>query len=732
MTVGELLIKLGYETDESSKKKAQNEANALKGTLGKILGAVGIAFTVTGIKNFIQETSSAYADFKATATQFKNTFDGIEEQAQASLNKVSEATGISSNRIKATYSSMGSFAKTSGMDAAQANEYVAKAMQEIADNAAYMDVSVEEAADTFQRLLKGNFQVDDKMNFNFTEDQRNALANEMYGANFADLEDVQKFEVVYEKLRRANIDMGAVKVDENGNVTYRQAASEAGEYTNQVGELSDAMAQLKVSVGSIFLEPMLKVMTKVKDVAFDFADALGDVEDEASLAHRAQEKLSRIMDKLINGFDKAYNLAKNVVKAFGGINNILKLLGIIIGVILAYKVVGKILTAKEALAKFAQAMAKVNWHAVATVASIILLALVIEDLIGFVQGKDSLFGRLLDKAGIDPEPIRNAFLKIWEVIKAVGEVIGDVFGAIKDAIAGSGIDIDIQSVVEVVLGLIAAFGAVVGVIKIIMMVVAAVKTATGIFAVLKGAVAVVSAAFAFLTSPIGLVIAAIAAIIAIGVLLYQNWDTVKQKAQELWDKFCEVGQGIAEGMTAGLQAIIDAVGDVTQAFTDLVSNALTWGTDFVKNLLGGIGDFGSKIKEKIGSGIQWLSDNVGHSKPKEGPLKDDDKWMPDMMDNFYNGIQKGKDKIRGAIAGMADILANSKDSLVALGANLNVTGQNAASDSVNRSVVINQYNSFANTFNGDTRSNQVTAAGQMKSNAKDTTSYLANAIAFGR
>lgn len=732
MTVGELLIKLGYETDESSKKKAQNEANALKGTLGKILGAVGIAFTVTGIKNFIQETSSAYADFKATATQFKNTFDGIEEQAQASLNKVSEATGISSNRIKATYSSMGSFAKTSGMDAAQANEYVAKAMQEIADNAAYMDVSVEEAADTFQRLLKGNFQVDDKMNFNFTEGQRNALAKEMYGANFADLEDVQKFEVVYEKLRRANIDMGAVKVDENGNVTYRQAASEAGEYTNQVGELSDAMAQLKVSIGSIFLEPMLKVMTKVKDVAFDFADALGDVEDETSLAHRAQEKLSRIMDKLINGFDKAYNLAKNVVKAFGGINNILKLLGIIIGVILAYKVVGKILTAKEALAKFAQTMAKVNWHAVATVAAIVMLALVIEDLIGFVQGKDSLFGRLLDKAGIDPEPIRNAFLKIWEVIQAVGNVIGNVFGAIKDAIAGSGIDIDIQTIVEVVLGLIAAFGAVVGVIKIIMMVVAAVKTAAGIFAVLKGAVAVVSAAFAFLTSPIGAVVVAIAAIIAICVLLYQNWDTVKQVAADVWNSITSVVGSAVQSMSDKLQAIGDAISGVVTSFTDLASGALTWGKDMVDNFIKGIGDFAGKIKDAVGGGIQWVADNLGFSVPKEGPMSDADTWMPDMMQLFTDGINKGKDKVKGAITNVAGILSDSKDGLMALGANLNVTGQNAASDSVNRSVVINQYNSFANTFNGDARSNQVTAAGQMKSNAKDTTSYLANAIAFGR
>jgi phage-related minor tail protein len=58
------------------------------------------------------------------------------------------------------------------------------------------------------------------------------------------------------------------------------------------------------------------------------------------------------------------------------------------------------------------------------------------------------------------------------------------------------------------------------------------------YSVVTGAATAVTtalgAAFTFLTSPIGLVIIAIGAAIAIGVLLYKNWDTIKQKAGELW------------------------------------------------------------------------------------------------------------------------------------------------------------------------------------------------------
>lgn len=46
--------------------------------------------------------------------------------------------------------------------------------------------------------------------------------------------------------------------------------------------------------------------------------------------------------------------------------------------------------------------------------------------------------------------------------------------------------------------------------------------------------------------PIGWIIAGIAGVVAIGVLLYKNWDTIKVKAGELWDKIKGVFGGIGE------------------------------------------------------------------------------------------------------------------------------------------------------------------------------------------
>lgn len=62
---------------------------------------------------------------------------------------------------------------------------------------------------------------------------------------------------------------------------------------------------------------------------------------------------------------------------------------------------------------------------------------------------------------------------------------------------------------------------------------------------------------AMLANPIGLVIVAIAALVAIGVALYRNWDTVKEKTQQLWAKLGAF-QGVATLVLGPIGFIIRA------------------------------------------------------------------------------------------------------------------------------------------------------------------------------
>jgi len=81
-------------------------------------------------------------------------------------------------------------------------------------------------------------------------------------------------------------------------------------------------------------------------------------------------------------------------------------------------------------------------------------------------------------------------------------------------------------------------------------------------------------ALTVLTSPIFLVIAAIGALIAIGVLLYKNWDTLIAQARNVGDKV--------------VQAFNSMANRIKSIFNSLVSAAWNWGRNIIKNMIEGI------------------------------------------------------------------------------------------------------------------------------------------------
>lgn len=78
---------------------------------------------------------------------------------------------------------------------------------------------------------------------------------------------------------------------------------------------------------------------------------------------------------------------------------------------------------------------------------------------------------------------------------------------------------------------------------------------------------ILSAAIGALSGPIGIAIAAITALIAVGVLLYNNWDTIKAKCSEVWNS-------IKETVTTAWNNIKASTSEVWNNITSTLSN--TW------------------------------------------------------------------------------------------------------------------------------------------------------------
>ena len=113
-----------------------------------------------------------------------------------------------------------------------------------------------------------------------------------------------------------------------------------------------------------------------------------------------------------------------------------------------------------------------------------------------------------------------------------------------------------QKTILVVAGIAAALGPVLVVIGTL---ITAVSSITAAFATASAGIAAAGGIIAVLTGPIGIAIAAVVALVAVGVLLYKNWDVVKAKCSELFENIKPTWEAIKKTITDSIKAVVDFV-----------------------------------------------------------------------------------------------------------------------------------------------------------------------------
>lgn len=117
-------------------------------------------------------------------------------------------------------------------------------------------------------------------------------------------------------------------------------------------------------------------------------------------------------------------------------------------------------------------------------------------------------------------------------------------------------------------------------------------------------------AIAFITSPAGMVVAAIAAIVAVGVLLYKNWDTIKEKASTVWGGIVEFLSGIWEGISSAWSAVWEgiksALSGIWQGLKSVASSAFEGVKQAISTVWNGIKTATSTVWNGIKSTVQGI------------------------------------------------------------------------------------------------------------------------------
>ncbi|VRC87609.1 TMP repeat family [Streptococcus pneumoniae] len=184
-----------------------------------------------------------------------------------------------------------------------------------------------------------------------------------------------------------------------------------------------------------------------------------------------------------------------------------------------------------------------------------------------------------------------------------------------------------------------------------------------------------NAALAVLTSPITWVIAAIAALIAIGVLLYQNWDTVVEFAKTAWQGLCDFISGICQaigeffsGLWTKLQEIFEPIGQwfgekFQQAWDAIVNIFTPIGSWFgqrwadVTSALANIGAWFTDMFQKAWTGLTNIFSKLGswfgeRWNDVTSVLANVSSWFGNMFTSAYNAVKNAFSSIGGFFSGV--------------------------------------------------------------------------------
>lgn len=268
MNVFDLFVKLSVDDSEvdSGFKRVSNSLGNMKTSIGSVVKAaskIGAVVTTVGTALAAVGVDTA-AEVRAEASAFEQTFGDMQNTATKAIGNVAEESGILQTRLNTLGSKIYAFARSSGGDAVESMNLMERALKVAADSAAYYDTSVEQAAETLQSFLKGNFANDAALGLSATETTRNAAAMELFGQKYNDLSEIQKQDTLLKMVEDSQRLSGAMG----------QASREADGWENVLGNLKESWRQLKAAFGEPILDSVTPMLQNATVAVQNFAAKL--------------------------------------------------------------------------------------------------------------------------------------------------------------------------------------------------------------------------------------------------------------------------------------------------------------------------------------------------------------------------------------------------------------------------------------------------------------------------
>lgn len=724
MTIRDIGILFGYKVDQSSEQKVEGSIKSLKSMASKVLGAVGITLSVAGIKSAIDGCVEVASSIEEMQNKFDVVFGDMRDEVDKWAQEYSDAIGRNKNDIKTYLADQQNLLVGFGMTR-QAGAEMAEQMTSLAlDLASFGNMDETASVNAMTKAVMGESEAAKTLGAVLNDSTRaQAMATLGLKGTYDKLDQLTKMQVNYQAILQQSPDA----------IGDCQRSLDSYESTKK--RYIAKLKEIKTIVGQFFLptyQKILNIGAKGLTMIRDWLQKLTDLTDKLGGSQRVLSVLAAAFTAML--------VAMNLKKIGAAINGFTKL---------------------------ARAIGLGHGKALAFFAVFLLLALVIEDFISFMRGDKSLLGTMLERAGVDCEKLRKNIVGVWTKIKQaigyIGEgirnVVVPIFEGIRTAAVvaleeiqqavakvapgiaqffkelSSGkvdkkkwtdigesigrIAVGVVAVIAAVKGISAIFGVITTVISVVKAVISVIKLAFVVVKSIITVIKVVGAVISVLASAFGPVILAIAAAIAIGVLLWKNWDKIREAAGNLLEGIKTTIGNVRDAIVTGIQAAIDWI-------TSLPAEALKWGSDIIDGIVSGIQSAVGRVGEAVKGVADKIKSFLGFSEPEDGPLSDFHTYMPDMIDLMASGITSGKKKVKDALEGMTgEMSVIAKANVVSKATGRGATGRTTGGRTVTQNVNIN------NQFNGD-RAGQQKSSEAMDKAAGDATGEMARALAFAK
>lgn len=385
MTISEFVNKVGFQVKKDDVKKVNTTISDIKSTATKLLGALGVGFSLKAINGLIEE-------FGAVNNSIRNSIEDLGKMDEVQNLILSKA-----NEARTTYNDMA--ATVSNLVKASSDLFPVEDAVQFSVNITKLLKSAGRGESVISSVMEG--------------------FNKSFQKGIVDTETLNK--LLEQAPEAANI------LAKSLGVAKSELLDIASNGEMSVTDLKDAFLNASGEIDAAFANTDMNISDALRNIRNQWGLWLAQTDKTLGVTKTIAQVMVSGFNSVIAVLNKVRTAVVWLSEKLGGTENLLKLVAIAAGAIFLALNATKIL---DFLRTAGTLLTGINLKTLAIIAVIILLALIVEDFINFMLGNKSVLGEVLGQMGIDAEEVRatiiQAFTKIkdfllnvWEQIKVI-------------------------------------------------------------------------------------------------------------------------------------------------------------------------------------------------------------------------------------------------------------------------------------------------------------------------